>query len=105
MNIALSHIVSLKSHGMKKHESFNKSDFSVFINGPKGRLLRLASGLGFLAIGCAKRKTTAGIFSMIWGFLPLSAAILDWCYISAVLGGPLSGKEIRSHQSEATPVI
>jgi hypothetical protein len=85
---------------MKKHESFNKSDFSKFINSPKGRLLRFANGLGFLAVGFAKRRTTAGKASMIWGLIPLSAAILDWCYVSSVLGGPLSGKIIRSLQTK-----
>lgn len=105
MNIACSHTVYPKSHGMKKYESFNKSDFSKFINSPKGRLLRLVAGLGFLAIGCAKRSTTAGKFSMMWGFLPFSAAILDLCYVSGFLGGPLSGKKIRSFQAEHIPVI
>jgi hypothetical protein len=90
---------------MKKHELFNKSDFSKFINSPKGRLLRFVNGLGFLAIGCAKRHTTTGTLSMIFGLIPLSAAILDVCYISGLLGGPLSGNTIRSIQAEPTPVI
>lgn len=90
---------------MKKHESFNKSDFSKFINSPKGRLLRFGNGMIFLAIGCAKRHTTTGRLSMIWGLIPLSAAIMDWCYVSALLGGPLSAKKIRSIQSESAPVI
>lgn len=90
---------------MKKHESFNRSDFSKFLNSPKGRLFRLANGLAFLAIGMGKRQKSAGKFSMIFGFLPLSAAILDICYVSALLGGPISGKQIRLLQSEAAPVI
>lgn len=90
---------------MKTHESFNKSDFSKMLNSPKGRLFRLASGLGFLAIGCATRRSGAGKLSMIWSLLPLSAAILDLCYVSAVLGGPISGKEIRGLQEEPAPVI
>ncbi len=32
---------------------------------------------------------------MAWGVLPLSAGAFDLCYISAVLGGPLSGARIR----------
>lgn len=90
---------------MKTHESFNKSDFSKFINSPKGRMLRFANGLAFIALGCAKRRSTAGKISMVWGIVPLSAAILDFCYVSAMLGGPLSGKKIRSLQSEPAPEI
>lgn len=83
---------------MKRHEAFNRSGFSKFLNNPEGRLLRFANGLGFLALGYAARRKKAGIASMIWGLLPLSAAIMDICYISALLGGPLSGKKIRSVQ-------
>jgi hypothetical protein len=90
---------------MKKHEVFNKSDFSRFINSPKGRLLRFGNGVLFFALGCAKRHTTAGKFSMIWGLIPLSAAILDVCYVSGLLGGPLSGKKIRTLQTETEPVV
>lgn len=102
MNIASSHIVFIKSHSMKTHESFNKSDFGKFINSPKGRVFRLASGLGFLALGCATRHSAAGKLSMIWALLPLSAAILDLCYVSAMLGGPISGEEIRGAQEEVS---
>jgi hypothetical protein len=33
---------------------------------------------------------------MAWSALPLSAGALDLCYISAVLGGPISGAKIRA---------
>jgi hypothetical protein len=96
---------SWKAIDMKKNEVFNKSDFSRFINSPKGRLVRFANGLGFFAIGCTKRHSTAGRLSMIWGLIPLSAAILDVCYVSGLLGGPLSGKKIRSLQAGTEPDI
>ena len=32
---------------------------------------------------------------MAWGILPLSAGAFDVCYVSAALGGPLSGARIR----------
>jgi hypothetical protein len=32
---------------------------------------------------------------MVWGVLSLSAGALDICYVSALLGGPLSGAKIR----------
>ena len=42
------------------------------------------------------RDHTLGVISMAWGVLPLSAGALDICYISALLGGPLSGAKIRA---------
>jgi hypothetical protein len=33
---------------------------------------------------------------MVWGALAMSAGAFDICFISAVLGGPLSGAKIRS---------
>lgn len=80
----------------KFEESFNRSGFSRFLNGPAGRVFRLAAGLGFLVVGYIYRGHALGVASMIWGVLPLSAGALDICYISAVLGGPLSGAKIRA---------
>ncbi len=77
-------------------ESFNRSGFSRFLNSPSGRVFRLAAGLGFLAIGFIFRGHTLGVVSMVWSVFPLTAGALDICYISALLGGPLSGKKIRS---------
>lgn len=76
--------------------SFNRSGFSRFLNGRAGRVFRLAAGLGFLVVGYIYRGHALGVASMIWGVLPLSAGALDICYISAVLGGPLSGAKIRA---------
>ena len=38
------------------------------------------------------------MISMVWSLLPLSAGAFDICYVSAALGGPLSGTKIRSQQ-------
>jgi len=77
-------------------ELFNRSLFSRFINSPAGRIFRLAAGAGFLAVGYAYRRHPLGRLSMAWSVLPLSAGALDICFVSAVLGGPLSGAKIRS---------
>jgi hypothetical protein len=63
---------------MTTYESFNQSSFSKF-----------------LIIGYVYRYHVLGVISMLWGLLPLSAGALDICYVSAALGGPLSGKKIR----------
>jgi hypothetical protein len=81
---------------MNRHESFNQSGFSKFLNSPAGRILRLVVGIGFLVIGYMYRDHALGVLSMVWGLLPFSAGAFDICYVSAALGGPLSGKKIRS---------
>jgi len=83
---------------MSKYESFNQSDFSKFLNSPSGRILRLVAGVGFLVVGYIYRDHALGVISMVWGVLPLSAGAFDICYVSAALGGPLSGKKIRSKE-------
>ena len=83
---------------MTKYESFNQSGFSIFLNSPSGRILRLVVGIGFIVLGYMYRYHALGVISILWGILPLSAGVFDICYISAALGGPLSGKKIRSNQ-------
>lgn len=75
---------------------FNQSRFSRFINSPFGRGFRIVAGLAFLIVGLAYRDYPLGVLSLVWSIFPLSAGALDICYISAVLGGPISGKKIRS---------
>ncbi len=80
---------------MSGHEAFNRSAFSRFINSPAGRVFRLVAGAGFLSVGLIYRGHALGVLSMAWSVLPLSAGAFDVCFISAVLGGPLSGATIR----------
>ena len=81
---------------MSLHESFNQSRFSHFINSRSGRAFRLAAGLAFLVAGFTFRHHRLGLVSMAWSIFPLTAGGFDWCYISAALGGPLSGARIRA---------
>jgi hypothetical protein len=81
---------------MSMHEYFNQSGFSKFINSMGGRIFRLAVGIGFLVAGYIYRNHTLGIISMVWSVLPISSGLFDFCLISAVLGGPLSGTKIRN---------
>jgi hypothetical protein len=83
---------------MTKYESFNQSGFSKFLNSLEGRILRMVVGLGFLVVGYMYRDHALGMISMVWGVLPLSAGAFDICYVSAALGGPLSGKKIRGKE-------
>jgi len=80
----------------RSEEVFNRSGLSRFLNSPAGRVFRLVAGTGFLVVGDVSRGHALGVLSMAWSVLPLSAGALDICYISALLGGPLSGAKIRS---------
>ena len=79
-------------------EGFNRSGFSVFLNSPAGRVLRVVIGIGFITVGYIYRFHALGIVSILWGVLPLTAGAFDVCYVSVALGGPFSGKKIREKQ-------
>jgi hypothetical protein len=81
---------------MRSYEgAFSRSALSRFLNSQTGRVFRFVAGKAFLAVGYAYRRHPLSVLSMAWGALPLSAGALDIYYISAVLGGPLSGANIR----------
>lgn len=88
---------------MALHERFNRSAFSQVINSGAGRAFRVVAGLAFLAVGYMYRHQALGVASMVWGVFPLSAGVFDWCYISAMLGGPISGRAIRAVKPVAKP--
>lgn len=77
------------------HTQFNHSGFSQFINSRRGRVFRLAAGAAFVVAGYRARDRRAGVAAMVWSFFPLTAGAFDVCYISALLGGPISGANIR----------
>ena len=82
---------------MSAHEAFNRSGLSRFLNSAAGRIFRLVASAGFLAVGYMYRDHPLGLVSMAWSVFPLSAGAFDVCYISAVLGGPFSGRRIRGN--------
>lgn len=88
---------------MLSHEAFNRSAFARFVNSPRGRVARLLAGATFLGLGNRYRERTLGRVAMGWSALPLSAAAFDLCFVSALLGGPLSGAKIRAMTSPEAP--
>ena len=76
-------------------DAFNRSALSRFLNRPAGRVFRVVMGIGFLTVGFVFRGHALGVASMVWGLLGFSAGALDICFISALLGGPISGPKIR----------
>lgn len=81
--------------------AFNRSGFSRFLNAPFGRLFRVVAGACFLAAGLVWWGQPLGVVSLVWSIFPLSAGVFDVCYISAALGGPLTGKAIRANYQRA----
>lgn len=72
-------------------ESFGRSGFAKFINSPVGRIARVVVGLVLIAWG----YISSGIVLIIIGLIPLAAGAFDLCLVSALLGGPISGKKVR----------
>lgn len=89
---------------MLTHEAFNRSGLSRFLNRPAGRVFRVLAGLAFMTIGLVERNTVLGSLALAWSVLPLTAGAFDVCYVSAILGGPLSGRSIRQSWSRADRV-
>jgi hypothetical protein len=79
-------------------ESFGRSGFAKFINSPAGRIARVIVGMVLIIWGFTQLGTGMGIVLIIIGLVPLAAGSLDLCLISALLGGPISGKKIRGQK-------
>lgn len=77
---------------------FNQTAFSAWLNGDSGRTFRVVAGVLFLIVGATFRDEWWGLALLGWSVLPLTAGAFDACYISAVLGGPLKGADIRDEQ-------
>jgi hypothetical protein len=77
-------------------QRFNGSRFGRFINSRPGRAFRLVAGTGFLVAGLARLPSPLGAGLLAWSVFPLSAGAFDVCWISAALGGPLTGGRIRT---------
>ncbi len=88
---------------MRISERFNRSAFGRFLTSPSGRAFRMAAGAGFLMIGYPFRAHWIGAALMLYGLLPLSAGAFDLCFVSALLGGPITGKKIRELQQKQLP--
>jgi hypothetical protein len=85
---------------VKLAQSFAGSGFARFINSPAGRVARIAAGLALFAWGYTLRASGAGIVLIVVGLVPLVAGRLDWCLISALVGGPIRGAVLRKTTQE-----
>lgn len=74
---------------------FESSGFAQFMSSPAGRILRIAAGAGMIAGGIAA-DSDLGTGIAIAGAVPLLAGTFDFCILSPLFGGPVSGKAIRA---------
>jgi len=81
---------------MSLSQSFARSAFARFMNSRAGRVTRIIVGLALIIWGYTQSAYTSGIVLILVGLLPLSAGLFDLCIISALLGGPISGKKVRA---------
>ncbi len=84
---------------MRIAESFGRSGFARFINSPSGRVLRVVAGAGLIGWGYMQLGSTTGIVLITVGFVPLIAGLFNLCVISALLGGPISGRRLAPDDS------
>lgn len=75
-------------------EGFETTGFAQFMASPAGRVLRGVAGAAMIGGGIAIGDA-GGTALALAGALPLSAGVLDLCYVSALFGGPIRGEDIR----------
>lgn len=76
-------------------DGFESSGFAQFMSSPAGRILRVVAGAGMIAGGIAA-DSDLGTGIAVAGAVPLLAGAFDFCVLSPLFGGPLSGKAIRA---------
>lgn len=83
---------------MSMAESFGRSGFARFMNSPTGRVSRVVAGVALIGWGYTRLGSTAGIVLIVIGCVPLLAGVFDLCLISALLGGPISGRGLSAKE-------
>jgi hypothetical protein len=76
-------------------QGFAASPLAQFLAGTTGRVVRAVVGVILVIVGLAAIGGIVGVIVAIIGLVPIAAGLFDFCLLSAVLGGPLGGSEIR----------
>jgi hypothetical protein len=79
---------------MSLAQSFARTGFARFVNSPAGRWARIIVGIALIVWGY-RQQGTGGIVFLVVGLIPLLAGSFDWCLISPLVGGPVSGSAVR----------
>jgi hypothetical protein len=83
---------------MSMAESFGRSGFARFMSSPIGRVARGVVGAGLIGWGYLQLEGTTGIVLIVVGLVPLIAGVFNLCLVSALLGGPISGRRLSSDE-------
>jgi hypothetical protein len=79
---------------MSLAESFARTGFAKFMNCTTGRVVRVLAGMGLIGWGYSMEGGSWGRILIGVGLIPLVAGLFNLCLISAMLGGPISGKAV-----------
>lgn len=66
-----------------------------FMTSGMGRVARIILGLVILSVGLWVVQGTFGTILAIFGLIPLSGGLFDFCLIGFAMGYPLQGAEAR----------
>ena len=69
--------------------------FACLLNSTGGRIFRIVAGMFFIVFGLSLHSTLGYILA-IWGLVPLSAGLFDFCVMAPLFRTPFSGKKIRA---------
>lgn len=84
---------------MNLARKFACTSFARFINSAIGRIVRVIAGTLLIAWGFTHLGQDSAYIFIIVGIVPFAAGALDLCLISPLLGGPITGKKVRSISS------
>ena len=66
-----------------------------FMTSGMGRGARIVLGLVILSVGLWVVQGTLGTIMVVFGLIPLSGGLFDFCLIGFAMGYPLKGEEAR----------
>lgn len=76
--------------------TFAQTAFAQFLAGSAGRLTRIVAGIAIVWAGVLVDDPTLSVVLYAVGAIPIAAGLFDFCLVTALFGGPLSGRRVRA---------
>jgi hypothetical protein len=76
--------------------TFAQTEFAQFLAGGAGRITRIVAGILLVWAGISIDHATWSIVLYVVGAVPILAGVFDVCLLTALFGGPFSGRRVRS---------
>ncbi len=89
-------VSAMATHSPRSQSGFAATRLAQFLAGTAGRTVRFLAGVVLVIAGLAWLGGTVGLIVAIIGLVPIAAGLFDFCPLSALLGGPLWGRDIRA---------